>query len=163
LQILGLAAYSIPLFIWILGWRWLRSRPISSAWSKAAGAAMWVSSTCALLGLLLPDWRPIARLIPAGGLAGVALASSLARDFHLTGAVLVALACWIVSLYLVSKFEMSRLPKWFRIPVGWTRSLAQWFGAWREERARRARMRAQARVLKKKLSKEAKSRDPEPQ
>ena len=163
LQTLGLAAYSIPMFIWILGWTWLRSRPISSAWAKAAGAAMLVGSTCTLLGLLLPEWRPIARLIPAGGLAGSALGSNLTAYFNLTGSVLVALACWIVSLYLVSKFEMSRLPKWFRIPLGWMRSLAQWFGDWREERARRARLRAQARVLKKKLSKEVKTPGPEPQ
>src|SRR5579883_112622 len=38
LQTLGLAAYSVPLFLWILGWTWLRSRPISPAWAKIGGA-----------------------------------------------------------------------------------------------------------------------------
>jgi S-DNA-T family DNA segregation ATPase FtsK/SpoIIIE len=156
LQTLGLAAYSIPAFIWILGWKWLRSRPIGSAWIKACGAAILVGSSCALFGLLLPDWKPIAKLIPAGGLAGSVLAGKLAGYLNLTGAILVALACWIVSLYLVSKFEMSRLPAWFWLPVGWIKSFVNWFAAWREEKARRARLQAQARVLKKKLAKEAK-------
>jgi S-DNA-T family DNA segregation ATPase FtsK/SpoIIIE len=153
LQSLGLAAYSIPAFIWILGWKWLRSRPIGSAWIKACGAAILVGSTCALFGLLLPDWKPIAKLIPAGGLAGSVLAGELTGYFNLTGAILVVLACWIVSLYLVSKFEMSRLPAWFWAPLVWIKSFAEWFTGWREERARRARLQAQARVLKKKLAK----------
>ncbi|HEY6347417.1 MAG TPA: DNA translocase FtsK 4TM domain-containing protein [Bryobacteraceae bacterium] len=151
LQTLGFGAYSIPTFLWIMGWKWLRSKPIGAAWIKSIGAAALVGSTCALLGLLLPDWRPIARLIPPGGLAGLVLASSLAGYFNLTGAVLVASAVWIVSLYLVSKFEMSRLPRWFGVPIGWARMLAGRLAAWREERARQARLQAQARVLKRKL------------
>jgi DNA segregation ATPase FtsK/SpoIIIE, S-DNA-T family len=162
LQTLGLAAYSIPTFLWIMGWKWLRSKPIGAAWIKSIGAAALVGSGCALLGLLLPDWRPIARLIPAGGLAGLVLASSLMGYFNLTGAVLVASAVWIVSLYLVSKFEMSRLPLWFGVPIGWARRLARGLAAWREERARQARLLAHARVLKRKLVEEG-SRKTTPQ
>ena len=77
LQTLGLAAYSIPCFLWMVGWKWLRSRPISSALAKTCGAVMLIGSTCAAFGLLLPDWRPIVRFITAGGLVGSILASSL--------------------------------------------------------------------------------------
>src|SRR5579885_1956877 len=160
LQTLGLAAYSVPLFLWILGWTWLRSRPISPAWAKSGGAIILVSCTCTLLGLLFPGWKPIAGFIPAGGLTGAALAASLSVYFNLAGSVLVASAGWIVSLYLVSKFEVSRLPAWFWTPVSWIKSWSNWLGAWREERARRAHLRAQARVLKKKLSKEPKAAEP---
>jgi DNA segregation ATPase FtsK/SpoIIIE, S-DNA-T family len=160
LQTLGLAAYSIPTFLWIMGWKWLRSKPIGAAWIKSIGAAALVGSGCALLGLLLPDWRPIARLIPAGGLAGLVLASSLMGYFNLTGAVLVASAVGIVSLYLVSKFEMSRLPQWFAVPIGWARRLARGLAAWQEERARQARLLAQARVLKRKLVEEGSRKTP---
>jgi S-DNA-T family DNA segregation ATPase FtsK/SpoIIIE len=154
LQTLGLAAYSIPLFVWAIGWKWLRSKPIGSAWAKTLGAFVLIGSSSAVLGLLLPDWRPISRVIPASGLIGGLLASSLSASLNLTGAVMTAAACWILSLYLVSKFEMSRLPGWFRIPLGWWRSCASRVAAWREERVRRAHMRAQARVMKKKLDTE---------
>jgi DNA segregation ATPase FtsK/SpoIIIE, S-DNA-T family len=162
LQTLGLGAYSIPTFLWIMGWKWLRSKPIGAAWIKSIGAAALVGSGCALLGLLLPDWRPIARLIPAGGLAGLVLASNLAGYFNLTGAVLVASTVWIVSLYLVSKFEMSRLPRWFGVPIGWARKLARGLAAWREERVRKARLLAEARLLKRKLVVEGSRRRAQP-
>jgi S-DNA-T family DNA segregation ATPase FtsK/SpoIIIE len=155
LQTFGIVAYSIPFFVWALGWRWLRSKPIGSAWVKTCGAILLIGSSCAALGLLLPDWRPVAHLIPAGGLIGSLLASSLSASLNLTGAVLTAAACWIVSLYLVSaRFEMAQLPRWFRAPLGWWRSCTARLGAWREERVRRAHMRAQARTLKRKLATE---------
>src|SRR6516164_4390108 len=102
LQTLGLPAYAIPFFLWGMGWKWLRSRPIGSALVKTCGAILLIGSTCAAFGLLLPDWRPIARLISAGGLVGFLLASSLSASLNLTGAVLATAAGWIVSIYLIS-------------------------------------------------------------
>jgi S-DNA-T family DNA segregation ATPase FtsK/SpoIIIE len=154
LQAVGLTAYSIPFFLWIMGWKWLRSRPIGSAVVKTSGAFLLICSTCTAFGLLLPDWRPIVRLVSAGGLVGSLLASTLSASLNLTGAVLATAACWILSLYLVSKFEMARLPGWFRAPLRWIRSLGARFSAWREERARRALGRAQARAEKRKAAAE---------
>src|ERR1051326_4966499 len=73
LQTFGLAAYAIPLLLWVLGWKWVRSAEIESAWAKGVGTVTLLGSTCAALGLL-HDWQPIAGLIPAGGLVGVVLA-----------------------------------------------------------------------------------------
>src|SRR5579862_726541 len=146
LQALGLAAYSIPALLVMLGWKWLRSTPIGSAWVKVPGVAILVGATCTGLGLL-PDWRPIEALIPAGGLVGSVLAAALVASMNTTGAVLVTAACWVLSLYLVSTFEMSRLAVWFRTPLGWWRNMAARLQAWREERARQAKLRAQARQL----------------
>ncbi|MBV8842927.1 MAG: DNA translocase FtsK 4TM domain-containing protein [Bryobacterales bacterium] len=162
LQTLGLAAYSIPFFMWAIGWKWLRSRPIGSAWAKVLGALMLMCSSCTGLALLLPEWRPIAHMIPAGGLLGVLAAGSLSASLNLIGAVIATAACWILSLYLVSRFEMARLPVWFRAPLGWWRRFSARVAAWREERVRQAHMRAQARILKKKLESE-KTSAPKPQ
>jgi len=56
LQVFGLAAYSIPILLWLLGWKWIRSAAIEAPFIKSAGAAMFIGSTCAAFGLL--NWRP---------------------------------------------------------------------------------------------------------
>ncbi len=155
LQVLGLGAYAIPALILILGWKWIRSAPIDFALIRICGGVLLIASSCAALGMI-SGWKPIADQIPAGGLAGSLLADALVGSMNVTGAILTALACWIVSLYLVSAFEMKHLLHWLERPMGWLFRLASGlvsgcasrFATWRGERARRARLRAQARALK---------------
>ena len=171
-QLLGLGAYAIPTLILCLGWNWIRSSDIEAPLVKICGAALLVSSTCMAFGLA-PDWRAIGGTIPAGGLLGSVLAELLTGAMNMTGAVLVTIGCWIVSLYLVSKFEMKHLLRWLRGPMAllrWSAAqfarLGQSLAAWREERARKARLRAQARVLRRSLEAERSAnaaRDPEPE
>ena len=153
LQFFGLGAYAIPVLILLLGWKWIRSSPIQAPWAKTLGAAMLITSTCAAFALG-PGWRPIAGAIPAGGMAGSLAADYLVSTMNLTGAVLFTAACWIVSIYIVSTFEMSRLAVWFRVPIGWTRSLAARWTAWREKRVAEARERAEKRALRRALAAE---------
>ncbi|HEY1755073.1 MAG TPA: DNA translocase FtsK [Bryobacteraceae bacterium] len=153
LQLLGVGAYAIPTLILMLGWMWIRSADIESPGIKISGALLLVASTCCALGLI-PDWRPIAGEIPAGGMIGSLLADAMVGSMNLTGAILTTMACWIVSIYLVSKFEMAHLLVWFRRPAQWIMAAAARFNAWREERARKARLRAQARALRKTLEAE---------
>jgi DNA segregation ATPase FtsK/SpoIIIE, S-DNA-T family len=153
LQALGLGAFAVPALILALGWKWIRSSPIEAPWVKVCGAILLTEASCAGLGLI-PDWKPIGGLIPAGGMLGMVLADFLNATMNLTGAILITSACWIVSLYLVSKFEMSRLGVWFRAPLRAVQAVGARFGAWREEFARRAHMRAQARVLRRKMAAE---------
>ncbi len=157
LQLLGLGAYAIPALVLILGWMWIRSTPIESPLIKIAGAALLLSSLCTALGMI-SAWRPIAGVIPAGGLAGSILAEALVGAMNITGAVLTALACSIVSLYLISTFEIQHLVRLFDRPFQALAALGSRFSAWREERIRRARLRAQARVLKKSLEAEKAAR-----
>ena len=153
LQVLGLGAYIVPFLILALGWNWIRSAAIEAPGVKMSGAILLLASTCTALGLI-SGWRPIADRIPAGGLAGLVLAGALSDSMNTTGAILTTCTCWIVSLYLVSAFEMKHLLKWLRWPMQWIEIISARFAAWREERARKAKMRAQARVLKKSLEEE---------
>src|SRR5262249_54736671 len=141
LQVMGVGAYSIPILIMLLGWMWIRSTPINSPWAKSFGSMMLVVSTCAALGMA-PAWRPIAGAIPAGGQMGSVFAEWLVASMNTIGALLVTSVCWIVSLYLVSTFEMSRLAVLFRRPLAILRSVAERWRAWRERQAERARERA---------------------
>ena len=78
------------------------------------------------------NWQPIAGSIPAGGLLGSVLADYLVSSMNLTGAALFTAGCWIVSIYLVSTFEMSRLAGWFRVPLELAELHRRSFRAWRE-------------------------------
>ena len=151
LQAFGFGAYAIPLLILMLGFKWIQSSSIEAPFIKTLGSLLLVGSTCAMSGLA-PNWHPIATLIPAGGLAGAVVADYLVSTMNITGAVLLTAACWIVSLYLVSTFEMSRLAVWFRGPIGWMRAIAARWSAWRAQRRAIARERAEKRAVKKALA-----------
>jgi S-DNA-T family DNA segregation ATPase FtsK/SpoIIIE len=150
-QTLGLGAYGIPVLILLLGWMWIRSSPIQAPWAKTLGAAMLLSSTCAAFALG-PGWRPIAGAIPAGGMVGSLVADYLVSTMNLTGAALFTAACWIVSLYIVSTFEMSRLPVWFNGPIGLAKALSAWWSEWRAKRVQLARERAEQRALRRAMA-----------
>jgi S-DNA-T family DNA segregation ATPase FtsK/SpoIIIE len=147
LQAFGLAAYAIPILLWLLGWKWIRSSSIESPFVKSAGAGLFIGSTCAAFGLF--NWKPIANSIPAGGVAGSLVADYLVSTMNITGALLITAACWIVALYLVSTFEISRLAVWFRRPIAWIQSIAAGWSSWRASRVLIAKERAEERQLRR--------------
>jgi S-DNA-T family DNA segregation ATPase FtsK/SpoIIIE len=148
LQTLGLGAYAVPTLILLLGWMWIRSATIEAQWAKVLGAGMFLAATCTAFGFA-PTWQPIAGAIPAGGLLGTVLAEYLVSTMNLTGAVLFTAGCWIISIYLVSSFEMSRLPGWFQAPLEWLRAMGGRFRKWRESHALAAKARAEQRALQR--------------
>jgi S-DNA-T family DNA segregation ATPase FtsK/SpoIIIE len=154
LQTLGLGAYAVPMLILLLGWMWIRSAPIEAQWAKVFGAGVFLAATCTAFGFA-STWAPITGGIPAGGLMGTVLADYLVSSMNLTGAALFTAGCWIAAIYLVSSFEMSRLPGWFRIPLSFLSSLVARFRAWRESRVLAAKARAEKRALRRALEKQA--------
>jgi S-DNA-T family DNA segregation ATPase FtsK/SpoIIIE len=152
LQGFGLGAYVVPLLILMLAWRWLRGAAIAAPWARLAGGLAWVGSTCTALGLF-KDWHPIANTIPGGGLIGLVVAEYAVSKMNLTGAVLATSAVWILSLYLISTFEMSRVPAWFAMPIAivqgiWNR-LVTLRAKWIERSKARAQQRAEKRAEEK--------------
>jgi S-DNA-T family DNA segregation ATPase FtsK/SpoIIIE len=159
LQTLGLGAYAVPVLILLLGWMWIRSAAIEAQWAKIIGSAMFLAATCTAFGFV-STWQPIAGAIPAGGLIGSVLAEYLVSSMNLTGAALFTAGCWIVAIYLVSSFEMSRLPRWFRTPLNLWSAIVTRFRAWLESRAIAARARAEKRALSRTSREQA--REPVP-
>jgi S-DNA-T family DNA segregation ATPase FtsK/SpoIIIE len=121
LQGFGLAAFLVPGFALALAWKWLRSRPIDSAWAKLVGLAALLLSTCGGLALL-PDWRFFQGAISPGGLVGVLVSGYLITQLNTTGAAVVLATSWLLSIYLISTFSMAAL--WRRVPAGWFRRRA---------------------------------------
>jgi S-DNA-T family DNA segregation ATPase FtsK/SpoIIIE len=154
LQTLGLGAYAVPMLILLLGWMWIRSAPIEAQWAKVFGAVVFLAATCTAFGFAA-TWEPITGGIPAGGLVGTVLAAYLIASMNVTGAVLFTAGCWIGAIYLVSSFQMSRLPGWFQVPLNFLGAIADRFRRWRESRAMAAKERAERRALKRALQEEA--------
>src|SRR5207302_7044777 len=73
LQGLGLAAYTVPVLILLIGWRWALARRIAAPGFKLICGTTLIAATATALSLI-PDWKPIANAIPAGGLIGAVLA-----------------------------------------------------------------------------------------
>ncbi len=145
LQLLGLAAFAIPVLLLALAWKWLRSDPIGSQWVKVAGSLMLVLGFCTALSLG-PNWNPFSGTVAPGGLLGILLADYLVSILNPTGAVLLNAACLTLSLYLVSTFSVTKLPIWLSGPIGLIRRMVESFRAWREMRRQRALERAAAKA-----------------
>ncbi|MBZ5674381.1 MAG: DNA translocase FtsK [Acidobacteriia bacterium] len=148
LQGFGLGAYVLPLLVLMLAWRWLRGSAIAAPWARLAGGLAWIGSTCTALGLF-KDWHPIAGALPAGGLIGLLIADYVVSKMNVTGAVLVTGAIWILSLYLISTFEMSRVPAWFAAPIRIVMGIWERLVLWRAKWIERSQQRAQERAEKK--------------
>ncbi|MEP7355560.1 MAG: DNA translocase FtsK [Acidobacteriota bacterium] len=147
LQCFGLAAYVVPVLILMLAWAWLRNAVIDTPRIKLFGAMLCVLSVCSFLGMA-SDWYPISGVIPAGGMAGMVIAGAMIASMNMAGAVIATLACLTLSIYLVSTFELARLPGWFTAPVNMWDSIRSRYVAWREARIENARVRAEAKAAK---------------
>jgi DNA segregation ATPase FtsK/SpoIIIE, S-DNA-T family len=148
LQVFGLSAYLLPILIWLLGWKWVRSSAIESPTIKMAGAlTLWlaVSTACGLV----PDWKPIRGGLGAGGVAGMVIADWLTSFMNPAGAALATAAWAILAVYLLTTFELAMLGRWFARPLAGLRALRARFESWsaarREQALARAKEKAAAR------------------
>ena len=140
-QCLGYAVFLLPIVMFTLAWRWFRSQPVESPISKIVG--------CSLLGVFLPallalwHWPDVRGAIPPGGMFGHLVASGLLAAFNTVGANVVALAAFLVSLFLTTRFSFEAVKDWASVPmkrldpVGRIRDRV---AAWREAREQ-ARMK----------------------
>ncbi|MBK5291569.1 MAG: DNA translocase FtsK 4TM domain-containing protein, partial [Acidobacteriia bacterium] len=105
LQSFGLAAFMVPVLALALAWKWIRSSPIEAQWARILGCLLLMLSLSSTLALA-PDWRIFHQSIPIGGMAGALLAGGLVARLNITGAGLLTLACFTMSLYLLTSFSI---------------------------------------------------------
>ncbi len=99
-------------------------------WSKFAGAAMLICSLTSLLELL-PRVPPVGGLetgaVRGSGVLGYVLAFGLVRIFNRMGAVIVAGAVFLSSLFLVTRFSFTGAFRFLRRHLGFVKALvARW-------------------------------------
>jgi DNA segregation ATPase FtsK/SpoIIIE, S-DNA-T family len=147
-QVLGYAAFLLPMALLAVGWKWFRSRAVESQAATLTGYALLVISIPTLLTMIpFPEVRGA---IPAGGMYGNLVAGMLLAALN-KGAYIVAGALFVTALFLTTSFSFGATHAWAMSstgPIGAAQKLgilrrvqARW-QAWRENREQE-RMRRQ--------------------
>jgi DNA segregation ATPase FtsK/SpoIIIE, S-DNA-T family len=144
-QLVGLSAFSMPVLLWMMAWRWIRSDAIPAASVKVIGAVVLFLSVSTALSIR-PFWRPWNGAFSAGGVVGILIADALLSSLNLIGAVLLTGICLILSLYLISRFSMVIVAKWLAGPLSFLGRIYERWANWRAERMALARERAEQRA-----------------
>jgi S-DNA-T family DNA segregation ATPase FtsK/SpoIIIE len=149
-QILGYAAFLVPMGIFALGVRWFRSRPLDSALGGLIGYALLILSVPAMLTLWrIPDVR---EAIPPGGFVGGLIASGLLNALNSVGAHVVATASLIAALFLTTSFSFHATHALLRAPVNRLDPIGRIKARWSAWRKKREQERLRKRVEANKVS-----------
>ena len=153
LQLLGFGAFVLPLLLWTLSWRWIRSEAIEGASVKVFGALLLFLSVSTALSLGTP-WRPWSGTFTAGGMLGLVLADTLRASLNFAGSLILTAVCLILSLYLISTFRVSVLAPAFQVPRNLAAILGARWNAWREQRRQASLERARERAAQRAAAKQ---------
>src|SRR5277367_6448696 len=125
LQLIGVAAFFLPLVLGRLGVCWMRSRPAGSPLAKTIGLGMWVVFGPAAIALLPGDmmWR---HALPIEGTTGRLLADFMVSYLNPPGAAIVLALMVALSLYLVTTFTFNTAREWATIRFGFMQRLWDW-------------------------------------
>ncbi len=151
IQFLGLAAFGLPLLLWALAWKWVRSQPIGASFAKVAGALLLIGGLCTALALG-PNFRPWGGQLAPSGVVGLMLAEYGTSRLNLAGTWLFTAMAIILSMYLLSRFSVANAVAWADGPrrmIGrWSNRFARWREAQRLAAQEKARLRAERRAAK---------------
>jgi S-DNA-T family DNA segregation ATPase FtsK/SpoIIIE len=153
LQLIGFAAYLIPLITVVVGWYSFWCRTIDAVYTKVLGLALLFACATAFLGLALPSAHESGRAFEAGGWIGDQLSGALAASFNRGGSLIIIMTLLFLSVILTTQVSLGRM---FSIGLGAVRgrlsSLVARVGAWREERRKNRQRRD---ILEKHAKKQA--------
>jgi S-DNA-T family DNA segregation ATPase FtsK/SpoIIIE len=145
LQILGLTAFFLPLWLGGIGWTWMHSRPSGSPWLRWTGTVLALLFLPAAFGLLPWHWRWF-HALPVEGVIGRLTAGLLVDYINIQGAWVVASVFAAAGLYFASAVSFSLLFE--NIHTRWLHGLSlyeRWLN-WRMDR-REARAERNAEQL----------------
>lgn len=134
LQMIGAAAFFLPLVVGRLGLCWMRSRPAGSPKAKSIGLALWIVFAPAAIALLPGHllWR---HSLPIEGVTGRLLADAMIHYLNLPGASIVLALMVALSLYLATTFTFNTAGEWATIRFGFLQNI---WDRWANFRNRRA-------------------------
>src|SRR5579864_889680 len=135
LQLFGIAVFSIPVMLGLLGLRWFRSRPVGSPVEKLLGSVTLLLFVPALAGLL-PGHLRWMHAAAIEGVFGRILGDFLIHYFNLLGAYIVALSVIASALYLCTAFSFTTAHLWLETRFAFVGAAWQRAEDWRAERAR---------------------------
>ena len=141
-QLVGYAAYVVPVFLVLTGWHYFWCREFDAAGTKVTGAVLLFACVSAFLSLVFGTLDAGGTPFRAGGYAGDRLAFELSEYLNRTGSVIVVLTLIFLSIIMSTQFSFGRLFAAITRAVADTvsRALAS-LGEWREERRRQKQRR----------------------
>jgi len=126
LQLIGVAAFFLPLVLGRLGLCWMRSRPAGSPLAKTIGLGLWVVFGPAAIALL-PGYMMWRHALPIEGTTGRLLADFMVSYLNPPGAAIVLALMVALSLYLVTTFTFNTAREWATIRFGFMQRLWDWW------------------------------------
>jgi S-DNA-T family DNA segregation ATPase FtsK/SpoIIIE len=111
LQMVGVAAFFLPVVLGRIGVCWMRSRPAGSPLARGLGLALWLVFAPAAIGLLPKElyWR---HALPIEGVSGRLLADGMVHYLNLPGATIVLALMVALALYLATTFTFNTAREW---------------------------------------------------
>ena len=159
-QLLGYAAYLVPLVLIVVGWHHFWCRVMDAAYTKLLGAVLLFGCISSFLSLAFGTLSVGEKEFRAGGYVGERLAALLAEYLNRTGSIILILTLLFLAIILSTQFSFGRLFAAFSQLARdrWTAMTAA------RERRRDDRQREKQRqeVLRKHLGKESKEPGKEP-
>ncbi|QHN05306.1 DNA translocase FtsK [Granulicella sp. WH15] len=111
LQIIGIAAFFLPLLLGRVGICWMRSVAAGSGVAKAIGMLLWVLFAPAAIALL-PGHMLLHKALPIEGMVGRMVADGMVHFLNLPGACIVVALMVALSLYLATTFTFNTAQEW---------------------------------------------------
>src|SRR5215467_7595908 len=105
-QILGYSSIFLPVFLGVYSFYWLASKPVKNFWTRLTGMFLLTLTVSAALSVI-PLIPRVRGHIPPGGFLGKVSWDKLQTAMNPTGAVVVLIAAFFVSLFLSTTFSFS--------------------------------------------------------
>ncbi|HEX5070383.1 MAG TPA: DNA translocase FtsK 4TM domain-containing protein [Vicinamibacterales bacterium] len=157
-QIVGYAAWLIPIVLGYLAWHYFWCVKIDAGYTKLVGATMLTGSLAALLALAFGRIETSTRHFKAGGVIGHAFASLFSSYLNTTGAAILLLTLVAFSIILSTQFSFGRAAAGLADRVRKRGGLFDWYRTWQENRRRD---KARGLVVQKHVKKAGADRAPE--
>jgi DNA segregation ATPase FtsK/SpoIIIE, S-DNA-T family len=136
LQFWGVGSFLLPIFMFMLGARWFRSRAVQTPIAKTLGG-IWLLMFVPALLAIVPGHMRWMGAIPIEGLAGRIVGDLLIRYLNVAGAYIVCTTVLAVSLYLTTAFSFGAIELWAPTRFAFVIALRDRFKDWQDERERK--------------------------
>jgi S-DNA-T family DNA segregation ATPase FtsK/SpoIIIE len=157
-QLVGYAAYAIPIALGYVGWHYFWCEEIDAPYTKVFGALLFLLTTASLLGLAFGGFDNHTRPFLQGGVLGTWGSGGLVAFLNRTGAAILLLTLLPLSLVLSTQFSVGHAWTSMSRHVRKRPGLLAYFRTWQDER-RRDRERQQ--IIDKHVRKAGADKAPE--
>jgi S-DNA-T family DNA segregation ATPase FtsK/SpoIIIE len=150
-QLLGYAAYLLPLALVVVGWHYFWVRALNAPLTKLIGGGLLFLCVSGLFGLAFDRLRIGGRTVAAGGLLGRFVADRLSDQFARTGALIIVLTLVCLAALMVTQLSLGTVAAVIGAQLrALVAARVAAIRSWREER-RRAQQRQD--VIRKHIEK----------